>query len=290
MSELFPSDFLTRLEYLSLVSRRVFRGSLLAQRRSRRHGGGIEFADHRQYTPGDDVRDLDWTIYARFGDLLLKRFHEEQDLHVGFLLDCSRSMDFGRPTKFDLARQVTAALAYIALSDFDRVTVLGYGPDVTRRFPLTRGRARILPLMKFLEHLPLADGVASTAAAVRQLLHSPKQTGLVVVISDLYDPDGFETALDQLRYRGTDLLVVQLHAAEEAAPSLLGDARLVDTETGTTLHVTVTEQMQAEYRQQFESHQRAVRNYCLRHHLGCMQAASHTAYDELVMQMMKRSA
>src|SRR5918992_1249224 len=112
---LFDSDFLSKLEYLSLISRRVFRGSLLAQRRTMQKGSGIEFADHREYSAGDDFRYLDWNIYARHGDLLLKRFQEEEDLHVYFLLDCSRSMGFG--TKFDLARQVTAALAYIALAD-----------------------------------------------------------------------------------------------------------------------------------------------------------------------------
>ena len=100
---LFDSDFLKKLEYLSLVSKRVFRGSLLAQRRTMQLGGGIEFADHREYTPGDDFRYLDWNLYARHNELMLKRFQEEEDLHVYFLLDCSRSMAFGRPPKFDLA-------------------------------------------------------------------------------------------------------------------------------------------------------------------------------------------
>src|SRR3954469_13128411 len=114
---LFDSDFLKKLEYLSLVSRRVFRGQLLAQRRTMQLGGGIEFADHRHYTPGDDFRYLDWNVFARHGELLLKRFQEEEDLHVYILLDVSRSMAFGAPSKFDYARQVAAALAYIALAD-----------------------------------------------------------------------------------------------------------------------------------------------------------------------------
>ena len=112
---MFDSEFLKKLEYLSLVSRRVFRGQILAQRRTMQLGGGIEFADHRDYTPGDDFRYLDWNVYARHGELLLKRFQEEEDLlHVYFLIDCSRSMGFGSPCKFDLARQLAAALADIA--------------------------------------------------------------------------------------------------------------------------------------------------------------------------------
>src|SRR5579862_510325 len=123
---LFDSNFLKQLEYLSLVSRRVFRGSLLAQRRTKQLGGGLEFADHREYTPGDDFRYLDWNLFARLDTLLLKRFQEEEDLHVYFLLDCSRSMAFGDPPKFDFARRVSAALAYIGLADLDRISVTAF--------------------------------------------------------------------------------------------------------------------------------------------------------------------
>src|SRR3954469_5617712 len=137
---LFGGDFLKKLEYLSLVSRRVFRGSLLAQRRTMQLGGGIEFADHREYTRGDDFRYLDWNLFARHDELLLKRFQEEEDLHVYFLLDCSRSMAFGDPPKFDFARQGPAALAYIALADLDRISVTAFADDVVADFPLTRGK------------------------------------------------------------------------------------------------------------------------------------------------------
>src|SRR5207248_3717136 len=151
---LFDSDFLKKLEYLSLVSKRVFRGSLMAQRRTAQLGTGIEFADHREYNPGDDYRYLDWNLYARHDELLLKRFQEEEDLHVYFLLDCSRSMAFGDPPKFDFARKVTAALAYIALADLDRIAVTAFADDSVDDFPLTRGKGRILSLLKFLENLP----------------------------------------------------------------------------------------------------------------------------------------
>src|SRR3954453_12085359 len=127
---LFGSDFLKKIEYLSLVSRRIFRGSLMAQRRTKQLGGGIEFAAPRNYTPGDDFRYLDWNLYARHDELLLKRFQEEEDLHVYFLLDCSRSMGFAGGKKFDLARQLTAALAYIALADLDRISVIAFGDRI----------------------------------------------------------------------------------------------------------------------------------------------------------------
>src|SRR6201998_4988522 len=141
---LFDSDFLKKLEYLSLVSRRVFRGQLLAQRRTMQLCGGSEFADHREYYPGDDFRYLDWNVFARHDELLLKRFQEEEDLHVYLLLDCSASMAYGTPPKFDFARQVAAALSYIALADLDRVAIIAFAGDIVADFPLTRGKARIL--------------------------------------------------------------------------------------------------------------------------------------------------
>src|SRR5437764_13393754 len=150
---LFDSDFLKKLEYLSLISKRVFRGSLMAQRRTMQMVFFVEFADHREYTPGDDFRYLDWNLFARHDELLLKRFQEEEDLHVYFLLDCSRSMAFGNPPKFDLARRVAAALAYIALADPDRRGITAFADDVQADLPLTRGKGRILSLLKFLDGL-----------------------------------------------------------------------------------------------------------------------------------------
>src|SRR5437868_9916193 len=167
---LFDSDFLKKLEYLSIVSRRDYRGLRLAQRRARQFGSGIEFGDHRECTAGDDLRYLDWNIYARHGDLLLKRFQEEEDLHVYFLLDCSRSMGFGNPAKFDLARQVTAALAYIALADLDRIAVIAFADRIIADFQLTRGKARILPLLEFMEGLELQGTDSGMTASVREFV------------------------------------------------------------------------------------------------------------------------
>ena len=208
---LFPPDFLTRLEYLSIMSKRVFRGTLLAQRRTMQMGSGIEFSDHREYTSGDDLRYLDWNIYARHGDLLLKRFQEEQDLHVYLMLDCSRSMAFGQPAKFDLARQLAAALAYIALADLDRIAVVAYADGILAEFPITRGKARILPLMRFLEDLPTAGHDTNLGRAVQGLLHRGSRTGLAVVISDLFDEHGFQNGLDQLRHRRFDARDFEFH-------------------------------------------------------------------------------
>lgn len=287
---LFPPDFLTRLEYLSIMSKRVFRGQLLAQRRTRQTGSGIEFSDHREYSPGEDLRYLDWNIYARHGDLLIRRFQEEQDLHLWLLLDCSRSMQVADGRKFDLARQLSAALAWIALADLDRISVLACAAGVVDQFPLTRGRERILPLMQFLQTLQASQRETSLLESVRQFLHRRPRPGIAVILSDLLDPAGFEAALDQLRFSGFDLHVIQLHHPRDAEPGLLGDAELVDLESCRTLQTTITEQMLNEYRRLFRKHQEDVRSYCARWNLGCTQSGSQAEFDALVMAMMRQSA
>ena len=287
---LFPPDFLTKLEYLSIMSKRVFRGSLLAQRRTMQLGSGIEFSDHREYATGDDLRYLDWNVYARHGDLLLKRFQEEQDLHVYLMIDCSRSMGFGSPPKFDLARQLTAALAYIALADLDRIAVVAYANDIISEFPVTRGKARILALMKYLESLSTIGTDTNLSKAVQGLLHRGTRNGLVVVLSDLFDQNGFSRGFDQLRSRRFEAHVLQLHDPKEADPKLLGDAELEDVENGSIRMVTINERMLRRYKQLFTDHQTSVRDYCRRYGLSCTQSPSIVPFDQLMMTMMRSAA
>ncbi len=284
---LFDSDFLKKLEYLSLVSRRVFRGSILAQRRTMQLGGGIEFADHRQYTPGDDFRYLDWNVYARHGDLLLKRFQEEEDLHVYFLLDCSKSMDFGAPSKFDLARQVTAALAYIALADLDRVGVVAFSDEIVVDFPLTRGKARILSLLKFLEELKPQGTQTDLARVATGFVHRTQRRGLAVVVSDLFDPAGYERGLDILRHRRYEPHVVQVYDPREANPDLRGDVELFDVETQAARKVTVTERNLRQYKGIFAAFEAGVQAYCRTHSVHCTRATTDIPFDELILRMMR---
>jgi uncharacterized protein (DUF58 family) len=284
---LFGSDFLKKLEYLSLVSRRVFRGQILAQRRTMQLGGGIEFADHREYTFGDDFRYLDWNLYARHNQLLLKRFQEEEDLHVYLLLDCSRSMAFGKPPKFDFARQVTAALGYIALADLDRIAVIAFAGDIVADFPLARGKARILSLMKFLEDLQPQGTVTDLARVATGFVHRNQRRGLALVISDLYDPAGFERGLDILRHRRYEPHVVQIYDRQEADPQLLGDVELYDVETETGQKVTVSERSLRRYKQIFQEFQELLQRYCRTYGLGCTRTSTEIPFDELILKMMR---
>jgi uncharacterized protein (DUF58 family) len=286
---LFDGDFLKKLEYLSLVSRRVFRGQLLAQRRTMQLGGGIEFADHREYTPGDDFRYLDWNVFARHDELLLKRFQEEEDLHVYILLDCSASMSVGSPPKFDYARRVAAALAYIALADLDRVAVVAFAGDVVADFPLTRGKARILSLLKFLERLPPRGTSTDLKRSAQSFVHRMQglRRGLAVVVSDLFDANGFQPGLDVLRHHRYEPHVVQLFDRAEADPGFKGDLELLDVETGALEKVTVTERNLRQYREVFNAYLESVRQYCSTYGISANRTTTEVPFDELILRMMR---
>ena len=286
---MFDSDFLKKLEYLSLISRRIFRGQLLAQKRTRQMGGGVEFADHRDYALGDDLRYLDWNIYARLGGRLIKRFEEEEDLHVYFFLDCSRSMAAGSPNKFDYARQVTAALAYIALADLDRISVVAFADKIIDTFPLIRGKQHILSLLRFLERLKTVGEATDLYGSVNEFLHGKQRTGLAVVVSDLFDPSGFQKPIDTLRYRKYEPNIIQIHDVMEAAPRFLGDLQLVDMETGFARDVTISESVLRRYKQKFNEFLDSVKKYCIGNGFGCTISTTSVPFDEMILRMMREA-
>ena len=283
---MFDSAFLKKLEYLSLVSRRVFRGQLLANRRARQLGSGIEFADHRNYTFGDDLRYLDWNIYARFGNELIRRFEEEKDLHIYFLLDCSKSMSAGSPNKFDYARQVTAALAYIALADLDRVCIVTFADKLYQIFPTIRGRQHILSLIRFLESLETVGNTTNLATSMNEFVRRKQHTGLAVVIGDFYDPNGFKQGLDTLRYQNYEPHLIQIHDKQEAEPALLGDLQLHDVETGGIHEITISEDMIRRYKQKFSAFLNEIKRYGVDNGLNYMISSTAVPFDEMILQML----
>lgn len=290
---MFDSDFLKRLEYLSLLSKRMFQGQLLAQRRTKQMGGGVEFADHREYQHGDDLRYLDWKIYARHGDLLLRRFQEEEDLHVYVMIDCSRSMDSSLTdpglsvNKFTFARQLAAALSYIALADLDRVSLIGFDDRIRATMPLARGKDHVLSVLRFLERLETSGQTTNLTAVVNDFVRRAPRAGLVLVISDLFDADGFRRSVDLLRHRRFEPHVVQIHTPAEADPALLGDVELFDVESNESRKVTVTERKQRQYRELFQTFLQDVEVYCRTYGLSHTRATADIPYDQVLLRMMR---
>src|SRR6266403_2764211 len=150
---LLDPQFLARLEQLELVSRKIFHGVMKGERRSKRKGQSVEFADYRNYVKGDDLRFLDWNLYARLDRLFIRLFMEEEDLHFYVLIDNSLSMDFGTPSKLRYAKQVAAALGFIGLVNMDRVAIEAFNERLTQRLPAVRGKKSLFRVLDFLQKL-----------------------------------------------------------------------------------------------------------------------------------------
>ncbi len=285
--ELFDDEFQRKLETLAIVSRRVFAGRQRAERRSKKKGSGVEFADHRNYTAGDDFRFVDWSIYQRFGRLLVRLYEEEEDLSIYFIVDCSKSMGFGDGAKFDQARRLCAALAYVGLANLDRITVVGVGERLTARMPTTRGKGQIFKVFRFLGSLQ-PDARTDLGEALKTFVTQHKRRGLAVLLSDLYDPSGFEKGINVLRYNKFEPYVVHLVAPEEATPALKGDVRIYDCETGSEQEVTVTDAMLQRLKNAFDSYSQDIVDYCVKNQVPYFRADTQTPFDEQVLRVFRK--
>ncbi len=286
--DLFDEEFQRRLDVLAIVSRKLARGRTRAERRSRKTGAGIEFADHRQYAPGDDFRYLDWNLYARTGRLLLRLYEEEEDLSVYILLDVSRSMAIGAPTsKLAYAKKLAAALGYIALANLDRVSIVTFADEVGGRLAPTRGKNRIFKAFEFLRPLR-ADGRTGTADAMKTFVAQNKRRGVAILISDLYDPDGFEGGINTLRYHKFEPYVVQVFDPAEVRPPLHGDVRLIDNETGDARDVTITPRVLARYAEAHRAYRRRIEDFCTQKHVPYFGVETSVPFDEAILDLLRR--
>ncbi|HVR20897.1 MAG TPA: DUF58 domain-containing protein [Polyangiaceae bacterium] len=285
--ELFDDEFQRKLEMLALVSRRVFAGRLRAERRTKKKGSGVEFADHRDYVEGDDFRSVDWNVYQRFGKLLVRLYEEEEDLSIYFLVDCSASMGFGSGKKFDQARRIVAALAYVGLANLDRVTIVAVTDAMVKRMPTTRGKGRIFKAFRFLEGLT-PGGVTDLGEALKAFAAQHKRRGLAVLVSDLYDPAGFESGINALRFNGFEPFVVHVVDPTEAAPPLKGDVLVYDCETGDEREVTVTAELLERLGNAFSDYRQQIERFCVQKQVPHLTADISVPFDELVLRVFRR--
>lgn len=285
--DLFDDEFQRKLDYLAIISRRVFSGSMRAERRTKKSGSGVEFVDHRDYTEGDDLRYLDWNLFARFGRLAIRLYEEEEDLAIYFIVDASTSMGFGDAEKFRHAKRLAAALGYVGLANLDRVAVVGTTDTVGTSMQPTRGKERIFKVFRFLKALK-ADGVTDLGTALKTFVAQNKRRGLAVLISDLYDPTGFENGINVLRYNRFDPLVIHVVDPREAQPTLYGDVRLYDCETGDEREVTVTPALLERFKQEHAKYTSEVERFCSKKQVPYFTADVTVPFDELVLRIFRR--
>jgi uncharacterized protein (DUF58 family) len=301
---LLTPELLRRLEQFQLLAARRAKSSAKGERRSRARGQSVEFADYRNYVHGDDFRYLDWNLYGRLERLFLKLYEEERELPVRIFLDASESMTFGEPRKFDFARQVAAAIGYVALSGFDRVSVIPF-PDLANdatadprariaelaargALRSVRGKRSTMQLFQNLSGLT-AGGAANLNEALRRGALQARQAGLAVVLSDFLDPAGYEAGLTALLGRGFQVDLVQILSPDELSPSTFGDLRLVDSETGTNQEVTFGRFRLKAYRQTVQNFVQRLREYCQARGMSFFTASSSMDLQELLLKQLRKA-
>ncbi len=284
---LFDDEFLKKLEYLNIMSKRLFKGQARAERRTRKRGTGIDFADFRPYVSGDDFRHLDWKAYLRLNKLILKLFEEEEDLPIYFFVDCSQSMNYGQPLKLDYARRVAAALCYIGLANLDRVNLVSFANGVRAELPPQRGKGRIFKIFRFLTDMT-AGGETNARDSFKAYCSGTRRRGLAVVISDFFDQQGFEGAVDVLRHFRHDVFVIHIASREEVDPPLKGELLLVDSESQVGREITITPSLLEAYRAEFTKYCEAIETYCARYQLGYVRTTTDFPFEELVLDVFRQ--
>jgi uncharacterized protein (DUF58 family) len=286
-SPLLSPELMARLERLELVTRKVFRGRMKGERRSKRKGQSVEFADFRNYVAGDDLRLLDWNLYARLDKLIVKLFLEEEDLHFYTLIDASMSMDFGLPTKLYYAKQLAAALGFIGLARADRVRIETLGQGVSERGPILRGRHNVRRMMQQIEAIRPGEQVSLTEGVKNFCLRNAGR-GVVVLISDLMDKGGYETALKYFVSHQVDCFVIQVLSQEELDPDVKGDLKLVDCEDQDEAEITVSAPLLSRYKQTLNAFTSGAQDFCSRRGIHYLLANNRVPVDDLVASHLRR--
>jgi uncharacterized protein (DUF58 family) len=281
----FDDQFLKKLEYLHVVSRRAFTGHNRADRLTPTRGRGLEFADHRPYAPGDDFRHIDWKAYQRLGRLLLRLYDEERDLPIYLMLDVSGSM--AEPGKFDMARRLAAALCYIGLVHLDKLAILPFGRGLGHESPVGRGKGRIFRVFEQLERMEPA-GETDLRGSFKEFASRPRQRGLAVIISDFLDPGGFEAGLKILRTLGHDVFVVHIASLRDRDPGAYGEVRFMDAETGELREVDVTPRLAAAYVKAWEGHASELEHFCGRYDIGYVRADAERPFEDIILKAFRQ--
>lgn len=278
---------MTRLDALDVISRKILAGKMRGERRSKRRGQSVEFADFRNYVTGDDLRFIDWNLYARLDKLFLKLFLEEEDLSLYIVVDNSGSMDFGSPNKAMYAKRVAAALAYIGLVHQNRVNVFGLSEGKLIETGPMRGRPRVSRMMDFLNKLkPTGEG--DLASTMRRFTLSERLRGVVVVVSDFLDKSGFDASLKYVAGGRYDLYAVQVLSPEEIDPTLTGDLKLKDVEDGSDAEVSISAPLLKQYKATLNAYCLGLKDYITKRGGSYLFSSTAVPFDTLVLAYMRR--
>lgn len=290
--KLFDEKTRRKLEQLMLVAARVRAGAMKGERRSTKRGTSIEFADYRDYTRGDDLRRLDWNIYARLDRPFIKLLEDEEDLAVHLILDTSASMNW--PTegdsdqnKFLYGQRLLAGLAYISLATNDRLMLAAVADSQQGRYGPVRGRGYGLAMLNYVSGLK-AQGVTDLNTSLKNYALRAGRPGLCFIISDLFSPTGFQEGVNALLGKGYEVGILHIVSPDEVDPPLGGDLRLVDVETGQTQEVTIDGGMRDLYMKRFAAWREDIRAECLKRGVHYVSVETSTAWEKVILFNLRR--
>jgi len=285
---LLDPSFLRKLERLQVSSRRMASGAHAGKRRSRHMGSSIEFADYRSYAPGDDLRQLDWNAYARTGKLFVKRFLDETDMHVSFYIDCSKSMDYGAPTKFSIAIRLAAALGYLSLHHFDYVSAFAFDGAVRSSLRSLHGKGKVQTYFDFLSRLQ-ADGLGDMQQALTSGSAIHGKAGVSMFFSDFLFEKGVEEGLSYLQATNQEVILIHILSAEERTPSYEGELRLIDSETGHFREIAVSPRLIEEYQESMEAYQKRLSSFAFGRGMLYLPILAEDSLETIIFRVFKQA-
>jgi uncharacterized protein (DUF58 family) len=283
---LLDPAFMARLDQLDVMSRKLLAGKMKGERRSKRRGQSVEFADFRNYVVGDDLRFIDWNIYARLDRLFLKLFLEEEDLSLYVLIDVSKSCDYGEPNKALYLKKVAASLGYIGLVNYNRVNVIAMADGVVAETGAMRGRRRVAPMLDFIGKLE-PTGASNFTESCRRFALQHRQKGVCVVLSDFFVKEGFESGLRYVAGGKYDLFAVQVLSPQEIDPELQGDLKLRDVEDDDTAEVSITQPVMKQYKATLNAYCLALKEYLTRRGATYLFSSTAVPFDTLVLNYLR---
>jgi uncharacterized protein (DUF58 family) len=283
---LLDPAFMARLDQLDILSRKLLAGKLKGERRSKRRGQSVEFADYRDYSVGDDLRFIDWNIYARLDRLFLKLFLEEEDLSLYILLDVSKSCDYGTPNKAFYMKQVAAALGYIGLVNYNRVHLCAVSNGIVAETGALRGRRRVGQMIDFVSRLE-PQGASDFAQACRRFALTHRHKGVCVVLSDFFVKEGFEQGLRYVAGGKYDLFCVQVLSPQEIEPDMVGDLKLRDVEDQDMAEVSITQPLLAQYKKNLNAYCLSLKDYLRRRGGTYLFTSTAVPFDTLVLDYLR---
>lgn len=295
MSEplLLPEKIRAKLDPLMLVATRIRAGAMKGERRSIKRGTSIEFADYRNYVPGDDLRRLDWNVYARLERPTIKLLEDEEDLAVHILLDVSASMEWiGEETDEDehkllFAKRLFSGLAYISLISNDNLMLTAMSDRGLEHFGPVRGKGQTIPMLRYVRNVK-GGGVTDLNVALKDYAVRAGRPGLCFIISDMFSPSGYVDGMNALLGKGFEVVVLHVLSPDEVNPPMAGDLRLVDIETGGIQEVSVDATMRSIYQQRFEMWRDEIRNECSKRGAHYLMLQTDALWERTILYDLRR--